>query len=336
MEYRVLGSDGLKVSALGLGCMGMTHGYGPPADKAEMEQLLADAVNLGYTFFDTAEIYGTPQDPHANEELLGDALHELRSQIVIATKFGLRFDNPEEAGPHPLNPDSRPETIRRSVEGSLRRLRTDHIDLYYQHRIDPAVEPETVAGVMADLISEGKILHWGVSEANEDYLRRAHAVCPVTAVENRYSMMARWYESLFPVLEELGIGFVAFSPLANGLLTTNYDASSLFDPRSDYRAAMPQFRKESYDKNKDLLDFITHLADEHHATPSQISLAWMLCKKPWIVPIPGTRHLCRLKENAGAADVRLSPDEVEAIDRTLDVISMSEVFGGSKIITAKQ
>lgn len=333
MEYRTLGLSGLRVSAVGLGCMGMSHGYGVPADKREMTRLLQDAVDMGYTMFDTAEIYGTVDDPHANEELLGDALHPFRSRIVLATKFGLTFDNPEGDGPHPLIPDARPEAIRRAVEGSLRRLRTDYIDLYYQHRIDPAVEPEEVAGVMRDLITEGKILHWGISETTEEYLRRAHAVCPVTAVQNRYSMMARWHEALFPTLEELGIGFVAFSPLANGLLTTNYDSTSKFDPHSDYRAAMPQFRKDSFARNQELFDYILRLADEHHATPSQISLAWMLCKKPWIVPIPGTRHLCRLKENAGAADIRLTTEEVMTIDRTLETLPMSEVFGGSRIIT---
>ncbi len=333
MEYRTLGLSGLRVSAVGLGCMGMSHGYGLPADKREMARLLADAVEMGYTLFDTAEIYGTPEDPHANEELLGEAVKPYRDRIVIATKFGLAFDDPYGNGPHPLIPDSSPEAIRKAVEGSLRRLRTDHIDLYYQHRIDPAVQPEAVADVMADLIREGKILHWGISEANEEYLRRANAVCRVTAVQNRYSMMARWYESLFPTLEELGIGFVAFSPLANGLLTTNYDASSTFDPKSDYRAAMPQFRKESFEENHELFDYILHLADGHHATPSQNSLAWMICKKPWIVPIPGTRHLCRLKENAGAADIKLTPEEVEAIDHRLDSMPMSEVFGGSKILS---
>mgnify|MGYP000770776686 CR=1 FL=1 len=332
MEYRTLGLSGLRVSAVGLGCMGMSHGYGLPADKREMSRLLADAVDMGYTLFDTAEIYGTPEDPHANEELLGEALHPYRDKVVLATKFGLTFDDPHGEGPHPLIPNSSPRAIRRAVEGSLRRLRTDHIDLYYQHRIDPAVEPETVADVMLELIREGKILHWGISEANEEYLRRAHAVCRVSAVQNRYSMMARWHESLFPTLEELGIGFVAFSPLANGLLTTNYDATSNFDPHSDYRAAMPQFRKESFSQNRQLLDYIMHLADEHHATPSQISLAWMLGKKPWIVPIPGTRHLCRLKENAGAPDVKLSQEEIARIDSTLDKMPMSEVVGGSKIL----
>ncbi len=336
MEYRTLGMSSLRVSAVGLGCMGMSHGYGLPADKREMSRLLEDAVDMGYTMFDTAEIYGTVNDPHANEELLGEALYKYRDRVVLATKFGLSFDHPEGDGPHPIIPDSSPEAIRHAVEGSLRRLRTDHIDLYYQHRIDPAVEPEVVAEVMRDLITEGKILHWGISEADEDYLRRAHVVCRVTAVQNRYSMMARWHEALFPVLEELGVGFVAFSPLANGLLTTNYDATSKFDPRSDYRAAMPQFQKESFNKNQELLRYILHLADEHHATPSQISLAWMLCKKPWIVPIPGTRHLCRLKENAGATDVKLTNKEIEAIDSTLDSMTMSEVFGGSKILsTAK-
>ena len=336
MEYRTLGMSSLRVSAVGLGCMGMSHGYGLPADKREMSRLLEDAVDMGYTMFDTAEIYGTVNDQHANEELLGEALYKYRDRVVLATKFGLSFDHPEGDGPHPIIPDSSPEAIRHAVEGSLRRLRTDHIDLYYQHRIDPAVEPEVVAEVMRDLITEGKILHWGISEADEDYLRRAHVVCRVTAVQNRYSMMARWHEALFPVLEELGVGFVAFSPLANGLLTTNYDATSKFDPRSDYRAAMPQFQKESFNKNQELLRYILHLADEHHATPSQISLAWMLCKKPWIVPIPGTRHLCRLKENAGATDVKLTNKEIEAIDSTLDSMTMSEVFGGSKILsTAK-
>ena len=232
---------------------------------------------------------------------------------------------------HAVIPDSRPEIIRRSVEGSLRRLRTDRIDLYYQHRTDPKVEPEEVAGVMADLIREGKILHWGISEATEEYLRRAHKVCPVTAVQNRYSMMARWHENLFPVLEELGIGFVAFSPLANGLLTDCYTADTTFDPATDYRASMPQFRRESFGQNRSLFALIGNLAEEHHATPSQIALAWMMNKKPWIVPIPGTRCLCRLKENIGAADIHLTPEQVKRIDAALDAMQMSEVFGGSPI-----
>ena len=331
MKYRTLGLCGLRVSSVGLGCMGMSHAYGAPSDKREMTALLADAVDMGYTFFDTAEIYGLPGQPHHNEELLGEALRPYRDHIVLATKFGLAFDAPETAGPHALIPDARPEIIRHAVEGSLRRLRTDHIDLYYQHRIDPSVEPETVAEVMADLIHEGKILHWGISEATEGYLRRAHRVCPVTAIQNRFSMMARWHESLLPVCEELGIGFVAYSPLANGLLTNCYAADTKFDPATDFRASMPQYRPESFEKNRTLFSLLEQLADEHHATASQVSLAWMMNKRPPIVPIPGTRHLCRLKENIGAADIYLTDEEVKAIDTALDNMEMSEVFGGSPI-----
>lgn len=329
MKYRTLGLCGLRVSSVGLGCMGMSHAYGAPSDKREMTALLADAVDMGYTFFDTAEIYGLPGQPHHNEELLGEALRPYRDHIVLATKFGLAFDAPEAAGPHALIPDARPEIIRHAVEGSLRRLRTDHIDLYYQHRIDPSVEPETVAEVMADLIHEGKILHWGISEATEGYLRRAHRVCPVTAIQNRFSMMARWHESLLPVCEELGIGFVAYSPLANGLLTNCYAADTKFDPATDFRASMPQYRPESFEKNRTLFSLLEQLADEHHATASQVSLAWMMNKRPPIVPIPGTRHLCRLKENIGAADIYLTDEEMKAIDTALDNMEMSEVFGGS-------
>ena len=260
---------------------------------------------------------------------MGKALADVKGRAVITTKFGLRFDFDSGRVPIPLVPDSRPETIRRSVEGSLRRLGMDHIDLYFQHRIDPAVEPEEVAGVMADFIREGKITHWGISEANEEYLRRAHAVCPVTAVENRYSMMARHYEGLFPVLEELGVGLVAFSPMANGFLTGQYGKGQHFDPATDYRAAMPQFTDEAVDQNAALLKLLNDMAAEKRATPAQISLAWMLCKRPWIVPIPGTRKEARMKENAGAADVALSCGEVKALDDALDTMEMSAVFGGT-------
>ena len=331
MKYRILGLSSLRVSAVGLGCMGMSHAYGAPADKDEMTELLSDAVEMGYTFFDTAEVYGTADRPHDNEELLGRALRPLRDRIVLATKFGLTFDDPHGAGPHALIPDSRPATIRRSVEESLRRLHTDRIDLYYQHRIDPKVEPESVAATMANLIREGKILHWGISEATEEYLRRAHKVCPVTAVQNRYSMMARRHEALFSVLEELGVGFVAFSPLANGLLTECYTADTQFNATTDYRASMPQFRPESFEQNRTLFALIDRLAEEHHATPSQIALAWMMNKRPWIVPIPGTRHLCRLKENIGAADILLTAEQMRTIDEALAAMPMSEVFGGSPI-----
>ena len=328
--------SGLTVSSVGLGCMGMSHAYGPPADKKSMKTLLADAVEMGYTLFDTAEIYGTDTNPHDNEELLGEALKPYRDRVVITTKFGLTFDKSHEPGPYPLIPDSTPDSIRKAIDGSLRRLQTDHIDLYLQHRIDPDVEPEIVADTMSQLIQEGKILHWGISETNEEYLRRAHAVCPVTAIQNRYSMMARWHEDIFPTLEELNVGFIAFSPLANGLLSDFYTADSKFNPKNDYRAAMPQFSRESFEENEMLFELIRRLADEKHATPSQISLAWMLCKRPYIVPIPGTRHLCRLKENIGAADIILSTEEVEAIDRQLDSIPMSEVFGGSKVIQTQK
>lgn len=331
MNYRNLGNRGLRVSAIGLGCMGMSHAYGAPADHREMAELLAKAMDMGYDFFDTAEVYGTPDNPHDNEELLGSALKPYRNRVVIATKFGLRFDLESGRIPYPLIPDSRPETIRKSVEGSLRRLQTDHIDLYYQHRPDPDVPVEEVAGVVQDLIKEGKVLYWGLSEASEEDIRRANAICPLTAVQDRYSMMARWHEALFPVLEELGIGLVAFSPLANGLLSDRYTAASHFDAGTDYRATMPQFRPDSYDKNHDLLQLIRRIAAEKKATPAQISLAWMLCKKPWIVPIPGTRKLDRLQENAGAADITLSEEEVKQIDKALDAMPMSDVYGGTKI-----
>lgn len=330
METRKLGQD-LSVSALGYGCMGLSHAYGEALDEKEAVRVLREAFEAGYTFFDTAEVYGTEDDPHVNERLVGEALKEVRDKVQIATKFGIRFDLASSKRPYPLIPDSRPEMIRRSVEGSLKRLRTDHIDLYFQHRIDPQVEPEIVAGVMADLIKEGKILHWGISEANKNYLRRAHAVCPVTAVENRYSMMVRHYEALFPVLEELGVGLVAFSPMANGLLTGKYGKGEHFDAKVDYRATMPQFTDEAMDQNRALFALLDDLAARKNATPAQISLAWMLCKKSWIVPIPGSRHPERLRENAGAADVMLSHEEVMAIDEALDGVEMSQVFGGTEI-----
>ena len=303
MEYRELGRSGLRTSAIGLGCMGMSHAYGAPADKKEMTDLLAVAVDMGYNFFDTAEVYGTDECPHDNEELLGNALKPYRDKVVIASKCGISFVPTDGHGAHNLVTDASPEAIRHAVEGSLRRLQTDHIDLYYQHRIDTKVAPEVVADTMATLIKEGKIIHWGISEATEDYLRKAHAVCPVAAIQNRYSLMARWHESLFPMLEELGVGFVAFSPLANGLLSNQYSPAMTLDKKTDIRAVMPQFQAESFKQNEALLTYLNQLAETHHATSSQIALAWMLGKKPWIVPIPGTRKLSRLKENAGAVDI---------------------------------
>ena len=299
MKYRTLGKD-LKVSAVGLGCMGMSHAYGPPADKKEMQELLAQAVDLGCTFFDTAEVYGTPEHPYDNEELLGRALGPYRDKVVIATKFGIRFDESSPAVNKPLVPDSRPEVIRASVEGSLRRLGTDHIDLYYQHRVDPAIPIEEVAGVMSQLIQQGKITHWGLSEATEETIRRAHAVCPVTAIQNRYSMMAR-----------------------------QYGKDAVFEAKTDYRSMMPQFQPANVEQNQPLLALLRETAQRKAATPAQIALAWMLCKKPYLVPIPGTRKPDRLAENLGAAQVLLSAQEVEALDRALDQAGMSDVFGGT-------
>ena len=330
MKYRTLGKD-LTVSAVGLGCMGMSHAYGAPSDKKEMTKLLAQAVDMGYTFFDTAEVYGTPEKPHDNEELVGNALKPYRNRIIIATKFGIHFDMTSQSVNKPLVPDSRPEVIRKSVEDSLRRLQTDHIDLYYQHRYDPDVPIEEVAGIMSDLIGEGKITHWGLSEAPVEIIRRADAVCHVTAIQNRYSMMARWHEELFSVLEELGIGFVAFSPLANGFLSGAYNKNSVFEQGTDYRSIMPQFKSESFDENCELLASLKTMAIEKSATPAQISLAWMLCKKPYIVPIPGTRKADRLEENAGAAKIKLTADEVGKIDKALSEMKMSQVFGGTKV-----
>ena len=334
MKTRILGKD-LEVSAVGLGCMGMSHAYGPAPDKKEMTELLSEAVDKGYTFFDTAEVYGTPENPHDNEELLGEALKPYRNRIVLASKCGIRFDEDSTEVNKPLIPDGRPETIKKSVEGSLKRLQTDHLDLYYIHRIDRNVPIEETAGAMKELIGAGKITHWGISEADEATLRKAHAVCPVTAVQNRYSMMYRDYEALFPVLEELQIGFVAFSPLANGFLSAKYNKDSRFDAGTDYRGVMPQFSPEGMDKNKEMIGYLTEMADQKNATPAQISLAWMLAKKPWIVPIPGTRKYGSLVENAQAADVELTEQEVQDLDRMLDTVPMSEVFGGSRISDKK-
>lgn len=330
MQERVLGKD-LKVSGVGLGCMGFSHAYGEPTEEKEAICRIRQAVDMGYTFFDTAEVYGTSENPHHNELLVGEALKNCRDKVVIATKFGIHFDLESSAVNKPLVPDSRPEIIRASVEASLNRLNTDYIDLYYQHRIDPDVPIEEVAGVMAELIQEGKITHWGLSEADEETIRRAHAVCPVTAIQNRYSMMARQYEKLFPVLEELTIGYVAFSPLANGFLSAKYGRDARFDGVYDYRSMMPQFTREGIDKNQELLALLHRMAEEKKGTPAQISLAWMLCKKPYLVPIPGSRKKERLLENAGATDVVLSQEEVKALDDALDGMEMSDVFGGSKI-----
>ena len=324
MKKRKLGN--IEVSPIGMGCMGLSHASGAPTERKEAIKIIRQAFEMGYTFFDTAECYtGINEDGSTsyNEELVGEALRPIRDKVIIATKCGVQHGN------HQLILDSRPETIRKSVEDSLKRLAIDCIDIYYQHRIDPKVPAEEVAGTMADLIKEGKILHWGISETSEEYLRLAHAVCPVTAVQNRYSMMARWHESLFPTLEELNVGFVAFSPMANGFLTGRYDQNSKFESGSDYRSFMPQFTSDGMEKGKELLELLTNLANSKNATPAQISLAWMLCKKPWIVPIPGSRKPERLKENLSAAEVMLSTSEIASIDEKLDRMEFV-VFGGHK------
>lgn len=326
MQTKRLGNSALDVPSIGLGCMGLSHAYGPPTPHDEAIDLIRTAHDLGYRFFDTAEVYaGTYPDGSisSNEELVGEALGPVRDDVVIATKFGVEIT---EDG---LAADSRPETIRNSVDGSLRRLGVDRIDVYYQHRQDPSVPVEDVAGVMQELIDAGKIAAWGLSEAGEDTIRRAHAVSPVTAVQNRYSMMARHYESVFGALEELGISLVAFSPLGNGFLTGPHRKGREFDGDTDYRAHMPQYSDEGIERNQELLDLVEAMAAEKSATPAQISLAWMLGRHPWIVPIPGTRNAGRLQENARAADVELTPEEITRVDELLDALPDPMVFGGS-------
>lgn len=323
METRILG-DSLRINSIGLGCMGITHASGAPLSKQEGIKVISEAYDMGYDFFDTAECYtGVYPDgsPANNEEIVGEALHRVRDKVVIATKFGVHHGN------GCLIMDSRPSVIRSSVEGSLSRLGTDYIDLYYQHRIDPKVTPEEVAEVMAGLIKEGKIRYWGISEANEEYLRRAHAVCPVTAVQNRYSMLARWHENLFPVLEELHISFVAFSPLANGFLSGRYHSDSKFEMGTDYRSSMPQYTKEGFERAHELSELLNEISRRINATPAQISLAWMLQKKPYIIPIPGSRKTERLKENMNASCVRLDTEDINRIDALLDSANFL-VFGG--------
>ena len=318
MKTRVLG-QGLEVSAIGLGCMGMDHAYGAPADREEMIKLIRRAVELGCNFFDTAVVYG-----EANEVLLGKALEIYnREEVIIATKFGIYGQKMVDGKPeNDLN--SKPDSIREQLEGSLERLGVDYIDLYYQHRVDPEVEPEVVAGVMKELLAEGKIKHWGLSNAPLDYLRRAHAVCPVTCIENQYSMVFREPEDeIFKVCEELGIGFVAYSPLGNGFLSGKYDANTVY-PEGDFRNKMGRFSPEVMQKNQVLLDLLKEIADSKNATSAQIVLAWELAQKPWIVPIPGTTKMHRLEENLGGVDIELSPEELKGINAALDALDIDE------------
>lgn len=317
-KTRILG-QGLEVSAMGLGCMGMDHAYGAPADREEMVKLIRHAVELGCNFFDTAVVYG-----ESNEILLGKALEVFpREDVVIATKFGITGQELVDGKPQNVL-DSRPESIRKQIEGSLKRLGVDYIDLYYQHRVDPKVEPETVAQVMKELMAEGKIKHWGLSNAPLDYLRRAHAVCPVTCIENQYSMVFRSPEKeIFDVCEELGVGFVAYSPLGNGFLSGKYTKDTKY-AEGDFRSTIGRFKPEVMEKNQALLDFLKDIADKKNATSAQIVLAWEMAQKPWIVPIPGTTKMHRLEENLGAMDIELSPKELNDINHALDQLDIDE------------
>jgi len=305
MQPRVLG-QGLEVSALGLGCMGLSQSYGPVPDRRESVDLIRAAVERGVTFFDTAEVYG----PFVNEELVGEALQPVRDRVVIATKFGFAFDGDGRS----TGLSSRPEDIRRAAEGSLRRLGTDHIDLHYQHRVDPDVPIEDVAGAVHDLIDEGKVRHFGLSEASPRTIRRAHAVQPVTALQSEYSLWFRSPEQeILPTLAELGIGFVPFSPLGKGFLTGTVDTTTTFGS-DDIRSTIPRFTAAAREANQALLDVLTTIADRKRATTGQLALAWLLAQEPWIAPIPGTKRLHRLEENVGAADIELTPDDLAEID----------------------
>ncbi len=314
MKKRKLGRSNLEVSAIGLGCMGMSFGYGPAKEKQEMISLLQKAVELGVTFFDTAEMYG----PFTNEELVGEALAPFREQVEIATKFGFKISpKGEQSGL-----DSRPEHIREVAEGSLKRLKTDVIDLFYQHRVDPDVPIEDVAGAVKDLIREGKVRHFGLSEPGVQTIRRAHAVQPVTAVQNEYSLWWRKPEAeVLPTLEELGIGFVPFSPLGRGFLTGKVDENTTFDS-SDLRSTLPRFTPEARKANQALVDLLGEIARRKKATPAQIALAWLLAQKPWIVPIPGTTKLKRLEENIGAAAIELTSDDLREIESAASKIKV--------------
>jgi len=315
MQKRKLGNSNLEVSALGLGCMGLSYGYGPATDKQQAISLIRAGVERGITFFDSAEAYG----PYKNEELLGEALAPVRDQVVIATKFGFKFDGDKQSGT-----DSRPAHIKDVAEASLKRLNTDRIDLFYQHRVDPDVPIEDVAGAVKDLIEEGKVKHFGLSEAGVKTIRRAHAVQLVTALQSEYSL---WWrkpeEEVLPALEELGIGFVPFSPLGRGFLTGKIDENTTFD-KSDFRNIVPRFTAEARGANQALVDLLRSIGERKHATPAQLALAWLLAQKPWIVPIPGTTKLSRLEENIGAVSLELTADDLREID---DAAATIEVQG---------
>jgi len=315
MKKRKLGKSGLEVSAIGLGCMGMSFGYGPPKDKQEMMALLRAAVERGVTFFDTAEVYG----PFINEELVGEGLAPFREQVVIATKFGFKLDPTTGRS---IGVDSRPEHIKEVAEASLKRLKTDVIDLFYQHRVDPDVAIEDVAGAVKELIEQGRVKHFGLSEAGVQTIRRAHAVQPVTALQNEYSLWwRRPEEEVLPALEELGIGFVPFSPLGRGFLTGKVNENTTFDS-SDLRNTLPRFTPEARKANQALVDLLGEIAKRKNATPAQIALAWLLAQKPWIVPIPGTTKLKRLEENLGAVEIELTRDDLREIESAASQIEV--------------
>ncbi|HTZ72410.1 MAG TPA: aldo/keto reductase [Candidatus Aquilonibacter sp.] len=317
MQKRKLGKSNLEVSALGLGCMGMSFSYGPPKDKKEMTSLLHAAVERGITFFDTAEVYG----PFTNEELVGEALASFRGKVVIATKFGFDLSG-SDTRPGAARVNSRPEHIKQAVEGSLKRLRVDVIDLYYQHRVDPDVPIEDVAGAVKELIQAGKVKHFGMSEAGAKTIRRAHAVQPVAAVQSEYSLWWKRPEAeILPMLEELGIGFVPYSPLGKGFLTGAIKESMTFD-KTDFRSTLPRFTPEARKTNQALVDLLGSIAQQKKATPAQIALAWLLAQKPWIVPIPGTTKLNRLEENIGAVSIQLTPADVRDIDAAASKIKV--------------
>jgi aryl-alcohol dehydrogenase-like predicted oxidoreductase len=329
MYQRTLGNSNLDVSAIGFGCMGLNFSYGPAPDKKEMIHLLHKAVDLGVTFFDTAEVYG----PFTNEELVAEALAPLRNKVVIVTKFGFELD--PNGGPQWMGLNSRPENIRKAVEGSLKRLRTDVIDLLYQHRVDPNVPIEEVAGTVKDLIDEGKVKHFGLSEAGVQTIRRAHAVQPVTALQSEYSLWWREPEAeIMPVLKELGIGFVPYSPLGKGFLTGKMNESTSFD-KNDFRNTVPRLSPENRKANQAVVDLLQQVAANKNATPAQIALAWLLAQKPWIVPIPGTTKLHRLEENLGAATIQLSADElseIEAVASKMTIHGTRYSEGAQKLI----
>lgn len=320
MKTRTLGKGGLQVSAVGLGCMGFTQSYPPYPDRKDAIETIRKAVDLGVTFFDTAEVYSYGK----NEDIVGEALQPVRNKVIIATKFGYDLSETPDlnTSARPVSLSSRPETIRKAVEGSLRRLRTDHIDLYYQHRVDPNVPIETVAETVGELIKEGKVLYWGLSEAASSTVRRAHAVCPLTAVQSEYSL---WYRKpeveLLPTLEELGIGFVPFSPLGKAMLTGRFNKNTTFD-KADFRSSIPRFQDENLKHNMELVEYMEDLAKMKETTLARIAISWLLAQKPWIVPIPGTKRIERIQENIGGAEIEFTPEELADIRRHLDSIEI--------------